>query len=299
MLTIFSTPKAFLGHIATIQRNAIGSWIRISPSPQVVLFGDSEGTREAAAQFGVEHIPAVEANEFGTPYLRSLIDSVERLARHDLLCYVNGDIIFTEGFEQTVQYLRTEKKPFLLSGRRMNVDVNEPIPFHADWRAWLQDAVCERGVAGDHTYVDFFVFRKGFYKEVPPLVIGRAGFDEWMIKAALDRRAKVIDASRLVPILHQNHSYSHVDGGRDWVYRGVEAERNRVYCERAPTSALLDCTHELAVSGSLRRVRFRRTLYDESFRHALWRVFVQRTVGLRHKLKLRRRFWSLAGNRAG
>lgn len=29
MLTIFATPKPFQGHVGIIQRNAIGSWVRL------------------------------------------------------------------------------------------------------------------------------------------------------------------------------------------------------------------------------------------------------------------------------
>ena len=73
MLTILSTPKPFVGHIGLIQRNAIGSWVRLSPRPQIILFGDSAGVHEVAAEFGLEHVPSVDANEFGTPYLRALL----------------------------------------------------------------------------------------------------------------------------------------------------------------------------------------------------------------------------------
>jgi len=36
-LTIFAIPKAFRGHIGVIQRNAIETWTRMRPAPQVLL----------------------------------------------------------------------------------------------------------------------------------------------------------------------------------------------------------------------------------------------------------------------
>ena len=80
MLTIVSSPKPFEGHIGLIQRNAIGSWVRLSPRPQIILFGSSAGTKEVAAEFGLEHVPSVEVNEFGTPHLRGVL-ATERRAR--------------------------------------------------------------------------------------------------------------------------------------------------------------------------------------------------------------------------
>ena len=46
MLTIFAIPKAFRGHTATIQRNAITSWTMLHPRPEILLFGNESGTEE-------------------------------------------------------------------------------------------------------------------------------------------------------------------------------------------------------------------------------------------------------------
>src|SRR5262249_10721957 len=160
--------------------NAIGSWVRLSPRPQVVLFGDSAGTRAVAAEFGVEHVPAVETNELGTPYLRALIQAGQRRARHDLLCYVNREIILTEGLERAVQGRPALAASFLMLSARITLDLDVPILFDGDWRGWLRKACQARGTAGDHTSIDFFVFPKDLYGDIPPLAIGRAWFDQWM-----------------------------------------------------------------------------------------------------------------------
>ena len=43
-LTLFATPKRFQGHIDNIQRNAIASWTRLNPRPEIILFGADDGT---------------------------------------------------------------------------------------------------------------------------------------------------------------------------------------------------------------------------------------------------------------
>ena len=73
MLTLFAIPKPFRGQSDLIQRNAIASWTHIDPHPDVVLFGDEEGTAEFAQQLGIRHIPEVARNEFGTPRLDDLL----------------------------------------------------------------------------------------------------------------------------------------------------------------------------------------------------------------------------------
>jgi hypothetical protein len=286
MLTIFSTPKVFRGHFDVIQRNAIGSWMRLSPTPQIILFGDSEGTAETAAEFGVEHVKAVESNEFGTPYLHALIGEAEQRAQHNLLCYINADIILAGGFERAVRAVQSWKERFLLVGARMNLDLDVPLPFDGDWRGLLECEYRARGAVGDHTGIDFFAFPKGFYRNVPPLAIGRAWFDQWMIKAALQRGA-VVDSSALVPIVHQNHDYAHVAGGRATVFQGVEAERNLSLCGGEHAYTLLDCTHSISPEGAIRRIFLRRPIFKA--RAFLWRVVVEKSYPIRKKLGLRRK----------
>ena len=287
MLTLFATPKPFHGHIGVIQRNAIGSWKQLTPAPQIILFGNSEGTKEIAREFGLEHVPQVDSNEFGTPLLGSLIEKAKASARYNLLCYINADIILTAGFEQAARQVSAKMNSFLVVSRRMNMRVDEPIRFDVGWRERLDAEVAAHAVAGDHTGIDFFLFTKNFYRDVPPLAIGRAWFDQWMIKAALDQRAPVVDVSSLVPIVHQMHDYAHVPGGSNWVYHGVEAERNLAICGGRHAFTLLDATHELLPDGAIRRTVLRRRLWRT--RQLLWRVFIEKTFPMRRRLGLRRR----------
>jgi len=60
MLTLFSTPKPFHGHIGVIQRNALKSWTVLHPDVEVILFGDDEGAADACRELGLRHEPYVE-----------------------------------------------------------------------------------------------------------------------------------------------------------------------------------------------------------------------------------------------
>jgi len=50
MITFFTTPKPFRGHIGVIQRNAIHSWKLVHPEAEVILFGNEEGAAEVARE---------------------------------------------------------------------------------------------------------------------------------------------------------------------------------------------------------------------------------------------------------
>jgi hypothetical protein len=294
MLTIFSMPKAFRGHIGTIQRNALRSWTLLRPKPEVILFGNDEGTAEAAREFGARHVAQVAGNEHGTPLLSDVFRQAESCANSELLCYVNADILLPGEFMWAVQAARTSFPKFLMIAKRINVDVPELLEFDAAWESKLRTR--NGTTSGDYTAIDVFVFSKGAYAKVPDFAIGRLWFDQWLIKAALQQKLPVVDASIVAPVLHQNHDYNHVAGGAEQVWRGKEPQENlRLYGSEPHSYTLLDVTHELAADGSVRRVRLRRTA--TKLKELAWKVLVQRTVRVRNALGLRRKFWQ--GNAAG
>jgi len=54
MITMFSTPKALIGHIDMIQRNAIRSWQRLDPDIEIILVGDDSGAAEVCIVWAYE-----------------------------------------------------------------------------------------------------------------------------------------------------------------------------------------------------------------------------------------------------
>jgi hypothetical protein len=227
MITIFAVPKSFSGHIATIQRNAIASWRSLLPSCQVLLFGNEDGTAQIARELGVSHVPEVRRTEFGTPLLNDVFEKAERLARHELLCYVNCDIILMADFLESVREVYSRKRRFLMVGQCWNLDVTEILDLkRPDWEGELRKRISERATRRPATGIDYFAFSKGFYGTLPPFALGRAYFDNWLIWKARSLRGAVVDASDGVTAVHQNHDYAHVSGGRRWAYSGEEAMIN-------------------------------------------------------------------------
>ena len=59
--------------------------------------------------------------------------------------------------------------------------------------------------------MDYFVFRKGTLGKIPHFLVGRDSWDNWMVYNALKKGLKVVDATKSITALHQNHSYSHLN----------------------------------------------------------------------------------------
>jgi hypothetical protein len=290
MFTIFTIPKPFQGHIGTIQRNAMQSWTLLHPRPEIILFGNEEGTAQVAAQLGLRHEPQIASNEYGTPLLDDLFRRAELDAGSKWMCYVNADILLLSDFGRAVEHVTKSFEKFLCVSKRINLDVPEALNFSANWETTLKARCRASSKSGDHTAIDVFVFPKGAYHNVPDFGIGRLWFDQWLIKAAKEEEIPVVDLSLVAPVLHQNHDYNHVDGGRDRIWNGKEAEHNlQLYGGVKHACTLLDVTHELTADGTVRRVRLRRLAFET--RHFFWDLFVRRTAGVRNALKLRKKFW--------
>jgi hypothetical protein len=288
MLTLFSIPKAFKGHIGIIQWNAITSWTKLKPRPEIILFGRDDGMSETARQLGLRHVADVAVNEHGTPLLNDLFQKAEAAATYQHLCYVNADIILLGDFLRAIEHVQARMPRSLTISRRINLDIDEQLDFNGRWEESIRQRAATNGQDGHYSSIDAFAFPKGMYPQIPPFAIGRLWWDHWLIKAVRIQKLPVIDASRLAPLLHQNHDYNHVPGGADELWRGQEAETNfRLSGGVRHAYTLLDVTHELLPDGRVRRVRFRKEIFK--VKSAAWEIFVKRTARARHILGLRRK----------
>jgi hypothetical protein len=253
LLTLFTTPKAFRDHIAVIQRNAITSWTRLEPRAQVLVIGNEEGAAEISRELGLQHIPNLEHNEFGAPLLRDLFSKAEQASRHDVLCYVNADLILLSDFPRAVERALSAAPKFLMVGRRWDVAMDRLWDFTApEWAARLRQYVREAGAqAPPPGNSDYFCFSRGLWDSMPPLAIGRAAWDAWLIYEARRLHAGVVDASAAVMAVHQKHdqsSYPH--GLRRW---RAELSRNyEIAGAEAARFCLYDATHLLTAEALAR-----------------------------------------------
>ena len=246
LITLFSAPKPFTNpHIATIQRNAIASWTKL-PDVDIVLLGDEPGLQEAARDLGVKHIESIPRSPSGAP----LMDAMFRLARQhgegELLCIINADIILFPDFVETAKHLAAQRENFVMLGQRWDFDQTTLIDFSENWVDRLRSTVRHLGELHRPAGSDYFLFPRACYTDLPAFVIGRAGWDNWMIYKARKAGWPVIDATPSVMIVHQNHDYSHLPGGQPH-YKHPETDENvRLAGGRVVTRfTLLDADHRI------------------------------------------------------
>jgi len=214
MLTIFTAPKPFHGLIDVIQRNAIGSWLNIGSGVQVLIIGDEEGLAEAAQAHNVRFFPDVERNDLGTPLVSSIFHLARENAQNPLLCFVNADVMFMDDLIDGITQISDRFDRFLVIGQRWDLDVDHLLDFNSGWVEEMRMEVQRNGNLHPPAGSDYFIFPSSLFKEIPPLAIGRAGWDNWMIYAARANGIPVIDATGAITVIHQNHDYGHLPGGQ-------------------------------------------------------------------------------------
>ncbi len=295
MLTLFTTAKPFLGHSAVIQRNALQSWTLLHPGIEIILFGDDEGAAEICAELGLRHEPSVLRNSAGLKRIDDYFDRAQRLARHPILCYANCDILFTADFLPAIRRAALACHPFLMVGRRWDVDVTAPVDFaRPSWSEEIRRLAALANNRRESCWIDYFVFTRGlFLGNIPPLVVGRIAWDNFLIWRAANLGATVIDASPVVQAIHQNHDYSYHPCGKRGVWEDLYAQENLRNAGGAQhMRTIADASLLLTPVGvrpnfarywraALRTIRS----WRYSLWHPLWFAFLGLTRPLRHALR--------------
>ncbi len=295
MLTIYTSPKPFKGHSGVIQRNAIKSWTLLKPTPQIIIFGDEEGNAEICAELNITHVPKVELSGAGTPLISSMFGLAQQLSPNPLLCYANADIMLTSDFIKGLRVASAAKDQFVMTGRRTQLEMEKFWDFdQPDWEGALRKYAQKDGVLDQWMMMDYFAFPRSVYTKVPPFVVGRARWDNWMIYSALQRDIPVIDATRDILAVHQNHDYKHLKGGLKDCFVSPEGQNNQNLYGLQTCIGIIDATYMLKngrVQRSLERTYLSRrfdtlNIFHPTLARVAWPVLAARDLARLVRQKL-------------
>lgn len=228
MLTIFTTPRPFKGHNEVAFRNAIRSWRLLIPTPDIIVLG---GSGTWAKTEGARYLHGYRRNDRDLPYLDDFVAKAQELARYDILCLTSDHLVFFQDLMDTLYVIDEQfPGPFLLVGRRWNVDQYWPIDFDADWQTLLLDKMAAIGEFRGSASKDYMIFRRPLVMDPPPFLIGRPWYDSWFVWAAKRDGVPVIDGSLSITAVHANHSFPHIPGappGEDYGHGILRRAKDR------------------------------------------------------------------------
>jgi hypothetical protein len=246
LVTLFTAPKPFtVPHIAMIQRNAIRSWMQLSPEVEIILVGDEPGIAETANKLGVRYIPNVVRNSTGTPLISSMFALARDAGAAPILAIINTDILLMPDFVTSILKVMEARKEFVLMGQRWDLDVQEEMDFSLGWEDRLQEKIKRSGRLHPRGGSDYFIFPRSCFGKIPDFAIGRAGWDNWMIYEARRRGWRAVDATDAIRIVHQDHDYSHLPGGQPHYRLSESSDNVRLAGGRRTIFTLMDTSHRL------------------------------------------------------
>ena len=224
MLTLFSIPKAFSGHIGMIQRNAIISWTKLIPKCEIILLGADNGIKEIALELELIHIPNVKTNNYDTPRLDSAFALAQQYSTNNKMIYINSDIILFQDMVETIKI--NSINPSIITGQRWDYEVHSPIDFNnPNWAADLKIKIESEMNLHNISGKDYFVFEKNTI-DMPPFIVGRPGWDDWLLFHMRSKGIPIIDGTKAISVIHQNHNYSHSKYGESKRVGGPERKAN-------------------------------------------------------------------------
>jgi len=186
--------------------NAVRSWQLAFPYATIVLFG--EGTKPLASKLKV-WTRGVECCPDGAPYLNEMIRHMANWSSPgEAQLWINADIILFGSARKHFSYFEKTNTPFLLTGRRWNVDIDDIVVDEVLASEKWGKAETRNGQIMSPCAADWFCFSRGQYLDMPAFAIGRTTFDQWMIYHAQKKEWLAYDMTKHVLALHQNHPES-------------------------------------------------------------------------------------------
>jgi hypothetical protein len=247
--TLFTCPKGFdRFHIAMIQRNAIQSWLRIDGC-EVLLLGSDPGVAAVAESLGVRHIPVIAKRE-GIPLVSDIWRVGTAGASHDIVGYCNADVCLGGEARKAIRKVDRRFESFLVVGRRW--DWRSPRQVNFSRPAW-SSRILASGEGEHHNAagIDYFIFTRGAYGDIPDFMIGCYSWDNWLLLDAMRRGIPTIDATKLIHAIHQAHPTDHSRSNKD-PHRMWNLELARPLLESGGRGWISHTSHVMRRDGEIR-----------------------------------------------
>lgn len=239
-LTIFTTMRDTPDK-EEIHNNTIRNWVSLMPFVQPILYieGNASGIHIRARNAGWKLRPVPRLNH-GIPVFKAMYEDALSVMDTPYYAYANADILFDNSLVDTLSSLyesniidenfkwtaregsvkpnattaQLDKRPatggLLLIGRRTNVNITD---IHRSPLS-LKDTAKAYGSLFVTNAQDYFITTKNGlpWSLIPELVIGRVGYDNWLVAETLDWKITTIDMSSVLLAIHQTGSDGNLAG---------------------------------------------------------------------------------------
>lgn len=225
-ITLLASPKSFEGSAAAIQECALRNWNSIVGDVEIILYGATAGVDKAALRHNARHVPEIATAPSGVPLFSAIAEHARSFGRSDRQIYLNADILLPANLLERIAAVPFSR--YLITGERIDLMKGVQWDFNEGWEEQIA-RLSRAGGASAHgpTGMDYFIFPRGIWQGLKSLPIGRGGYDNALLAYCLRAGIPIIDATLIMPVIHQWHDYSQLPGGRQEVHGGSEAVQIR------------------------------------------------------------------------
>ncbi len=205
-----------------IYKNTIRNWQRLGAWVKPIMYylpGETDLT-EYAREHGWETLQVPKLSAAKVPILRHMFLDAKKRHSTSFYCYANGDILFEPGLIETLKTLEpvtAKMKQVLIVGRRTNFKLTPKQ--NIDKFEDIQEFNKQGKLFGTNAQ-DYFISTPSGYPwdTIPDFVVGRVGYDNWLVVTAIVKKMNVIDTTGTVIALHQTGTDGNFAGKQDSPY---------------------------------------------------------------------------------
>lgn len=201
---------------------AIDSWHRVFPDAQILVFGNAALLRDWCGYRQVKR-------RKGLPLVSDMFEKVEMMDDPGPRLFINSDCIVTSSMKKACDFLVQVKKQWLATGQRSEISEEEDCANAGSlqWEEAIRAKYPEPKMLPP-CGADWFLFSRSAMREskMPPFVIARTCYDNWLIYDALQRGLWVVNCTGSVTVYHQTHPEQEVR-------RSDDAKENYRLCKKS------------------------------------------------------------------
>ena len=220
------------------QANTLHTLAALAPQAPRLVYGGGEAVAALCRRFSAQHR---WPGHHDLPRLDALLaDARQTCPDATHLVVLNGDILVLPSLLTVLDTVAAQVPACLFAARRLNLeppgDLTALPPAALATR--LDALARHHGSLGGIGALDLFAFPAAAFAAVPPLVIGRAGWDNWLVAEALRSGLTVVNGTGAAQLLHQNHSYGHLPAGERSVVTDALARENQHWLQQVTPANL-------------------------------------------------------------
>lgn len=213
-----------------VQVSAVLSWLQLGPLVRVLLFGTEQ---TCSAYLGLAelkqrdsaHVQCVPIRCYreGAPRIDCIFKDAAAKASTDVLIYANADIIVFPDLLQAIGSVHRATPDYFLVAKRYDLNVSRGLRSslrtaalegterkaangQPQWLTELRTAARTKAVSHAREGIDVMAFPRSKLARVPPFLVGRVQWDNWMLLQAITMpQTLAVEASSVALVVHLNH----------------------------------------------------------------------------------------------